>query len=418
MSAPPTKTFSSRGRVAMIVWNTFDSDARVQKEIATLIAAGWEVHVFCRRADPHGPASEWRGPGLVVERFPRKPGGDTLGAADFVSQPARRSRAAQMLHMSRQLLLQQQMVRAMAAIKPMIIHAHDLNTLIPAWQAARRASVPLIYDAHEFNMDRIDQNNWLRPISRRIEDFALRRAAGVIVPSPMIAKALARFYRVRRPAVIGNWPIYNPDLRADKNGLRERLGISSARPIALYQGGLQPHRGLDLLVEAMVEVQSLDLVIMGDGRLRNSLMAHISELGLSDRVHMLPPEPLDNLLALTMTADIGVHALEAGCLNHAYASPNKLFEYFHAGLPVIMTDLPEVRSIFRKAPDGSPGLLFRPGDKEALVFALEKLSGDSALRSTLADRARRASQQFCWQAQEQVLLEAYATATKGMPLLF
>lgn len=396
-----------RRPVAMIVWNTFDSDARVQKEIATLNAMGHAVHVFCRRAAPAGPASERRGPGLVIERFPRQPARATLGAADFVSEAPRRSRPAQVLHMARQLAMQQEMMRAMVALRPALIHAHDLNTLIPAMQAARRAGVPLIYDAHEFNMDRIDQQNWLRPVFRRIETRALAQAAGVIVPSPGIARALARFYRVPRPAVLENWPLLEDGLRPAMPGLREMLGIAPARPIALYQGGLQPHRGLELLVSAAAEVPEMDLVLMGDGRLRETLARQIADPGLGGRVHLIPPAPLAGLLALSMSADFGVHPLEAGCLNHAQASPNKLFEYLHAGLPVVVTDLPGMRAALTMAPGGDPGLRFAPGDGAGLAAALRRLATEPALRATLAARARAARQAYCWQAQEGVLRDLY-----------
>jgi glycosyltransferase involved in cell wall biosynthesis len=399
----------------MILWNTFDSDSRVQKEIATLNRAGYSVHVFCRRADTRGPATEVRGPGLVIERFPREAGRDTLGAAAFFDHSPRRSRTGQSLHMARQLVLQQRIVGEMVALRPALIHAHDLNTLIPAMQAARRAGVPLIYDAHEFHMDRIDQQNWLRPVFRRVEARALARAAGVIVPSLGIARALVRIYRVPRPVVLENWPVLDEGLRPAVPGLRARLGIGADRPVALYQGGLQPHRGLDLLVAAAAEVPELDLVLMGDGRLREALARQIADLGLEGRVHMIPPEPLERLLSLSMTADFGVHPLEAGCLNHAHASPNKLFEYLHAGLPVVVTDLPGMRRALAAAPGGDPGLRFTPGDRAGLAAALRRLAIDPGLRTDLAARARAARRAYCWQAQEGRLRALYARVLGRAP---
>lgn len=415
MKPPLSSAIRPTARVAMIVWNTFDSDSRVQKEIGTLNAAGYLVHVFCRRANPHGPATEAIGPLLVVERFPRKAGRNTMGAADFVSAPPQRSKVGQAFHIMRQLLMQQQMVQALVALRPDVIHAHDLNTLIPAMQAARRVSAPLVYDAHEFNMDRVDQNNWLRPIFRRIERFALARAAAVIVPSPGIAKALARFYRVDRPEILGNWPVLEEGLHPAIPDLRTRLGIAADRPIALYHGGLQPHRGLDLLVEAAGDVPEMDLVLMGNGRLRDSLAKKIENMKLTGRIHMLPPEPLAKLLSLSMTADFGVHPLEASCLNHAYASPNKLFEYLHSELPVVVSDLPGMRQILTQAPGGNPGLMFSAGNRAELVRALRQMAKDTTLRQSLAKRARVAKQYYCWQAQESTLQTVYFDTTHQTP---
>jgi len=162
-----------------------------------------------------------------------------------------------------------------------------------------------------------------------------------------------------------------------------------------------------LLIEAAAEVPELDLVLMGDGRLRTELTKKIVDLGLGGRVHLLAPEPLVTLLPLTMTADFGVHPLEGGCLNHHQASPNKLYEYLHAELPVVVTDLPGMRRRLADAPGGDPSLRFAPGDKAGLIVALRHLATDEVLRANLTHSAREARRSYCWQAQEKTLKDLY-----------
>ena len=49
------------------------------------------------------------------------------------------------------------------------------------------------------------------------------------------------------------------------------------------------------------------------------------------------------MLRYTISADVGIHAIKNSCLNHYYCMPNKLFEYAMAGLPVIVSNMKEMR---------------------------------------------------------------------------
>jgi glycosyltransferase involved in cell wall biosynthesis len=58
--------------------------------------------------------------------------------------------------------------------------------------------------------------------------------------------------------------------------------------------------------------------------------------------------PPDEVVEFNSTADVGVHPLLAGVPNHEMALPNKIFDYMHAGLPIVVTDLRELGSFVRK----------------------------------------------------------------------
>ena len=69
------------------------------------------------------------------------------------------------------------------------------------------------------------------------------------------------------------------------------------------------------------------------------------QLGLGPRVHFRAPVPLAELLSYSAQADVGVTLLEDTCENHRLALPNKAFEYIAAGLPVVASELPELRRL-------------------------------------------------------------------------
>lgn len=151
-------------------------------------------------------------------------------------------------------------------------------------------------------------------------------------------------------------------------------------------------------------------MFIGGGRLTAPLTALSQELGLTERVHFIPTVSLADLPSYTASADIGVQPIENTCLNHFTTDSNKLFEYLIAGLPVVATDLPEIRRIIRAF---DIGLLVRESDDQQLIDALNRLVSDPQLRRTLAANAVSAAAQLNWEQQEELLVNLYGRVLKG-----
>jgi glycosyltransferase involved in cell wall biosynthesis len=66
---------------------------------------------------------------------------------------------------------------------------------------------------------------------------------------------------------------------------------------------------------------------------------------MGERVHFLRSVPVSQVRPYTRQASVGVSLLEDTCENHRLALPNKLFEYYEADVPVVASDLPEVRAV-------------------------------------------------------------------------
>jgi glycosyltransferase involved in cell wall biosynthesis len=402
----------------MIVWNTFQTDARVLKEAETLAGQGHAVTVFALLQPGVTPEHEVLAPRLEVVRMsrtpmralrrlfrpdgsrpPREVEAGVSGA--FVDAPLRSSRlrrAGEVLARSANHL---GLFRAMVAIRPDVVHAHDVNTLPTAWAAARRAGARLVYDAHEISTDREGYRE-LRGLIAWAEGRLMPLADATITTTAMRAKFFARAYGVPRPLVLQNRPRFAELTRGTL--IRDRLGLADAWPLVLYQGGLQPGRGLEDLVTAMPELPPCHLVLIGGGRLRGPLGAMVAGRGLGERVHFIPTVPLAELLAWTASADIGVQPIRNTCLNHLSTDSNKLFEYAMAGLPVVASDFPEIRRVVR---ENDIGLLFDPEAPGALAAALGRLVGDAALRARLAANARASARALSWEAQEAALVGLY-----------
>ncbi|HUG53898.1 MAG TPA: glycosyltransferase, partial [Vicinamibacteria bacterium] len=286
-----------------------------------------------------------------------------------------------------------------------VFHAHDLVTLPAAWAARARRGGCVVYDAHELftELSRLD------PVSRAgfrlLEAALIGRVDRVLTVNESIAGELVRRYRVPPPLVLRNCPrTFGRRPEAGKSTLRRRAGLPAGTPVVLYQGLYMPHRGLENLVRASALFVRARLVFMGWGPLLDELRALAVREAVTDRVIFIDPVPMDDLLEVTAGADVGVVPYRNVGLNNFYTSPNKLFEYCAAGVPVVASAFPELRKVVEGL---QLGRTFDPDDPASIARAVNAVVEDPAEAARLRANAARVAGQFTWEGEAQVLLEAY-----------
>ncbi len=376
--------------VHMLVWNDFRHDARVLKEAQTLQATGYQVVVHA----VHAPGKTRRRELLL----------DRIEVCRSGNLPVRRNLPTKVFS---RLWWHWVVFCRLLVGRPSVIHAHDINTLPTAWAAAKLTGAPLVYDAHEISASREGYAR-VRGVVAWLERKLMPCAVGIITTTVSRAKFFARVYGIERPLVLQNRPRQQSPLVS--NRIREELGLVQPWPIVVYQGGLQQGRGLEQLVRVAAMVPDAYFVFIGGGLLDASLRSIAAELGLEDRVRFIPTVALAELPSYTASADIGVQPIENTCLNHYTTDSNKLFEYVQAGLPVVASDLPEIRRVVRA---NDLGLLVPEGDTEALAAALRSLVEDKAMREFYAGRSRTAAAVLNWEAQEGDLVALYERVLGG-----
>lgn len=160
---------------------------------------------------------------------------------------------------------------------------------------------------------------------------------------------------------------------------RSSLGVPNDAPLLLWVGRLDPVKGLDDLVDALVLLDDprIHLVLCGDGPHESALQSRIARQGLTERVRFLGRRmDIPNLLA---SSDVFVFpSLTEGL-------PNALLEAMAAGLPIVTTDVPGCRDLIA---DGRTGLLVSPCRPRELAEAVQRLTADRALGRRLGHAAR------------------------------
>lgn len=291
-----------------------------------------------------------------------------------------------------------------------VIQVHDLPALEAGVELAKKFDVPLVYDAHELYPEQRSFSGVQRKICEKSESTYIKHANVVFAVNESIAQEMAMRYGIKKPIVITN--AMNPPVDFDPvfhyNLLREKLNISHTRRILLLQGGFAPNRNLNELVRAMAKVKNpdVDLVMMGFGEYGLKLKKTAESLGLIDkRVYFLPAVDQSVLLQHSASADMGIIPYPHVDLNSYYCTPNKLFEYIQACLPIIANDSPELK---RFVWDQGFGLIHKMKNTQEIANAID-LAFAQLSSSGWRERQLMMKHQYTWAIEEKKYISAIKT---------
>jgi glycosyltransferase involved in cell wall biosynthesis len=263
-----------------------------------------------------------------------------------------------------------------------LVVANDLDTLLPAYLVARLRGKKLVYDSHEYFTEVPElEGRFARKVWLGIERWIFPRLKHVITVNDSIAGAYQERYG-NAITVVRNIPMPR-ELGALPS--RAELGLPADRFILVLQGsGINVQRGGEEAVLAMRELPNALLLLIGGGDAWPVLERMVEEHGLQDRVRLLPRMPYERMMQYTRNADLGLSLDKDTNLNYRFSLPNKLFDYFRAGIPALVTDLPEVAGIVRKY---GAGLVLTAPDPARIAAEVRALQADPGRCARLREKA-------------------------------
>ena len=147
------------------------------------------------------------------------------------------------------------------------------------------------------------------------------------------------------------------------------------------------------------EMKKKIIVFLGYGRLEKTIINYARQYG---NIFHHPAVSPQKVLAYSADANMGLLFYEDISLNHRYCLPNKLFDYFMAGLPVLASSqLTEVRGIVAQYNAG----MSVPNNPAEIIAAVESI--DTSKISRFKKNLGNLTAKYNWENQETVLLDIY-----------
>ncbi|MBG7631757.1 MAG: glycosyltransferase [Bacteroidetes bacterium] len=279
-----------------------------------------------------------------------------------------------------------------------ILLANDLDTLLPNYLVSRISKSKLVYDSHELFSELPEiinrpfvQNFWLR-----IERYILPKLRNCYTVCESIAKYYKSKYNVNF-RIVKNYPVQIYQL--DKSSFPFDI---KKNKIILYQGAINIGRGLELMIETMLYIDNALFVIIGNGEIDEQIKQQVVHLKLEDKIKFISKKTPTELLQLTPIADLGISLEEDLGLNYRYALPNKIFDYIQAKIPILISNLPEMKKIIDNYKVGE--IILDRNPKKLAIQINHILQRDKCFYSK---RLEIASEELIWENESKKLIKIF-----------
>jgi glycosyltransferase involved in cell wall biosynthesis len=281
-----------------------------------------------------------------------------------------------------------------------VLVANDLDTLPANYLASRIRRKPLIYDSHEYftEVPELVNRPKVKAFWTRIEKALVPKVDAAYTVCESIAEVYRNKYGVDFK-VVRNLPVRTSSVNIHPMTQSHRMN-SNAPKIILYQGALNLGRGLEDTIKAMQFIEGAELWLAGDGDLTRQLKDLVGKLKLESTVKFLGRLPLQELNEVTRKADLGISLEEDLGLNYRFALPNKLFDYIQAGVPVLVSDLPEMRRVIDNY---KVGTYVDAGHRGSLAEEIKDALFNDEKRRIWMKNLSLAAEVLHWEQEENVL---------------
>lgn len=287
--------------------------------------------------------------------------------------------------------------------KTTAILSNDLDTLLACFLASKMKNSTVYYDSHELYTEVPELTN--RPRVRKvwlaIEKWIFPKLKNVYTVNHSIAEIYQEKYRVPIRVVRNVSPLWQPKSRLS----RIELGLPEDKDIIILQGaGINIDRGAEEAVAAMHFVSNAVLVFVGSGDVLPLLKKKVAAEKLEDKVIFIGKKPYEEMMQYTHHASLGLTLDKDTNANYRYSLPNKVFDYMHAGTPIVASNLVEIRRLIEQH---DIGRIIASHDPKDIAACIQQLLNDKGLLRTLKENCLIAAKKEHWEVEEKVLMEIY-----------
>lgn len=274
-----------------------------------------------------------------------------------------------------------------------ILLSNDLDTLLPNFLVSKLQGKKLVFDSHELfsEVPELVNRPFVKNVWMRLERWLYPKLKNTYTVCNSIADIYNTSYQTNFK-VVRNIP-------TKKEVAQGSAPFKTGKKIILYQGALNVGRGLELMINTIPFLDDFIFVIIGSGDIEENLKQHVSHQNLEEKVTFLGRLSPKELQKITPTASVGISLEEDLGLNYRFALPNKLFDYIKAEVPVLVSDLPEMKQIVS---DYNVGEVVAKRTSKNIAKQIKNIAN-----SDYSNQLKKAKNELIWANEEQVLLSIF-----------
>ncbi|RKM57890.1 glycosyltransferase [Butyrivibrio sp. CB08] len=297
-----------------------------------------------------------------------------------------------------------------------IISGHDIIGLtiawISNWFSKENNKAKLVYDSHEFEIGRnVKRNRLQKWIITKLERLLISKSAFMIVVNDSIADEVVKIHRLKkRPVVVRNipprWTVNEEECRYVRSKFLSDFKRAEG-PLLMYHGAICCGRGIEECLNVLSLDERLCLILLGklqSSKYREELEKLIDEYGIYDRVKFYDPVSYEELWKYIGAVDVEMVLIQPIVQSYYFALPNKLFEAIQVHVPVVATDLPEIRRIVEEYKVGE---LCKKYDINDIYEALSNILNNENVKKEYIENEIKAATELCWEVESEKLKKEY-----------
>ncbi|MFM7021704.1 MAG: glycosyltransferase [Flavobacteriales bacterium] len=278
-----------------------------------------------------------------------------------------------------------------------LLLSNDLDTLLPNYLLSKLKSKALIYDSHEFftGVPELQGRPSVQKIWLRIERYVFPKLQHVVTVNESIASLYKELYG-KSLSVVRNLP-FRKELPVVT---RKEMNLPENKKIILLQGaGINVDRGAEEIVEALriMDSDTVVFLIVGSGDVISTLNELVAKYKMENKVIFAGKVGMDQLMRYTVLADVGLTLDKDTNINYRFSLPNKLFDYIQCGVPVLASNLVEVRNIVEQYQVGE---IVSSLDPESLSMRIADFLNNESKLAEYKKNALKAAEVLCWEKEK------------------
>lgn len=288
--------------------------------------------------------------------------------------------------------------------KSQLLLSNDLDTLLPNKLISGLKNIPLVYDSHEYftEVPELLSRPKVRRIWERIEQYTFPKLKTVYTVNQSIADKYQQKYRIPVQVVRNVSPLWKPTTVPGKH----ELGIPENTRLLIMQGaGLNIDRGIEEAIAMMHHLNDTVLMLVGDGDIIPAMKQRVEAEQLTDKVLFFGKRPYAELMFFTFHADLGLSLDQPTNPNYEFSLPNKVFDYMHAGTPIVCSNVVEVANLVKQH---DLGLVLTDYTPQHMASLIGNLLSDNERMLQLKRNCEKAALVENWEKETEILQRIYA----------